>query len=67
MKSADVSTMNAKKETASTIHAERAFASAKIEGMLKCNKAAVEQERNGKNATISLKDEFLRQLLLGCF
>jgi hypothetical protein len=48
--------MNAKKETASIIHAERAFASAKIEGMLKCNKAAVEQERNGNKATIALKD-----------
>jgi hypothetical protein len=31
MKSVDVSTMNAKKETASIIHAERDFASAKIE------------------------------------
>jgi hypothetical protein len=46
MKSVDVSTMNAKKETASIIHAERIFASAKIEGMLKRNKATVEQERN---------------------
>ena len=35
MKSVDVSTMNAKKETASIIHAEHAFASAKIEGPLK--------------------------------
>ncbi len=52
----DVSTMNAKKETATIIHAERAFASAKIEGMLKCNKAAVEQERNGNKAAITLKD-----------
>jgi hypothetical protein len=67
MKSVDVSTMNAKKETASIIHAECAFASAKIEGMLKCNKAAVEQERNGKNTTIALKDDFLHQLLLGRF
>jgi hypothetical protein len=47
MKSVDVSTMNPKKETASIIHVEHAFASAKIEGMLKRNKAAVEQERNG--------------------
>jgi hypothetical protein len=67
MKSVYVSTMNAKKETASIIHAERAFASAKIEGLLKRNKAAVEQERNGNNATITLKDEFLHQLLLGAF
>ncbi len=59
MKSVDVSTMNAKKETASIIHAEHAFASAKIEGMLKCNKAAVEQERNGDKATIALKDSLL--------
>ncbi len=59
--------MSAKKETASTIHAERAFASAKIEGMLNCNKVTMEQEQNGNNATISLKDEFLRQLLLGHF
>jgi hypothetical protein len=35
MKSVDVSTMNAKKETASIIYAEHAFASAKIEGPLK--------------------------------
>jgi hypothetical protein len=40
--SVDVSTMNTKKETATMIHAERAFTSAKIEGMLKRNKAAVE-------------------------
>ncbi len=59
MKSVDVSTMNAKKETASIIHAERAFASAKIEGMLKCIKAAVEQECNGNKATIALKDSLL--------
>jgi hypothetical protein len=44
MKSVDVSTMNAKKETASIIHAECTFASAKIEQTLKCNKAAVEQQ-----------------------
>jgi hypothetical protein len=48
-KSVDVSTMNAKKKTATMIHAERTFASAKIEGMLKCNKAAMEQERNRKS------------------
>jgi hypothetical protein len=59
MKSVDVLTMNAKKETASIIHAERAFASAKIEGMLKRNKAAMEQERNGSKATIALKDSLL--------
>ncbi len=59
MKSVDVSTMNAKKETASIIHAEHAFASAKIEGMLKCNKAAVEQERSGNKATIALIDSLL--------
>jgi hypothetical protein len=59
MKSVDVSTMNAKKETASIIHAERAFASAQIEGMLKRNKAAVEQERNENKATIALKDSLL--------
>ncbi len=41
------------------IHAERAFASAKIEGMLKCNKAAMERERNGNKATIALKDSLL--------
>jgi hypothetical protein len=58
-KSVDVSTMNAKKETATMIHAERAFASAKIEGMLKCNKAAVEHKRNGNKATIALKDSLL--------
>ncbi len=57
----DVSTMNARKETATIIHAERAFASAKIEGMLKRNKAAVEQERNGKKATIALKDSLPSQ------
>jgi hypothetical protein len=56
MKSVDVSMMNAKKETASIIHAECAFAPAKIEEMLKRNKAAVEQERNGNKATITLKD-----------
>jgi hypothetical protein len=55
----DVSTMNAKKETATIIHAERAFASAKIEGMLKRNKAAMEQECNGNKATIALKDSLL--------
>ncbi len=59
MKSANVTTMNAKKETASIIHAERTFASAKIEGMLKRNKAAVEQEHNGNKATIALKDSLL--------
>ncbi len=59
MKSVDVSTMNAKKETAPIIHAERAFAPAKIEEMLKCNKAAVEQEYNGNKATIALKDSLL--------
>ena len=58
-KSVDVSMMNAKKETATIIHAEHAFASAKIEGMLKRNKAAVEQERNGNKATITLKDSLL--------
>ncbi len=58
-KSVDVSMMNAKKDTATMIHAERAFASAKIEGMLKRNKAAVEQERNGNKATIALKDSLL--------
>ncbi len=59
MKSVDVSTMNAKKEPASIIHAECTFASAKIEGMLKRNKAAVEQERNGNKATITHKDYLL--------
>jgi hypothetical protein len=59
MKSADVLTMNTKKETASIILAERAFASAKIEGILKCNKAGVEQEHNGNKATIALKDSLL--------
>jgi hypothetical protein len=59
MKSVDVSTMKAKKETASIIHAEHTFASAKIEGMLKRNKAAVEQECNGNKATIALKDSLL--------
>ena len=59
MKSVDVSTMNAKKETASIIHAECTFASAKIEGMFKRNKAAVEQERNSNKATIALKDSLL--------
>jgi hypothetical protein len=58
-KSVDVSTMNAKKETATMIHVECAFASAKIEGMLKRNKAAVEQECNGNKATIALKDSLL--------
>ncbi len=59
MKSVDVSTINSKKETASIIHAEHAFASAKIEGMLKRNKAAMEQERNSNKATIALKDSLL--------
>jgi hypothetical protein len=59
MKSVDVSTMNAKKETASIIHAERVFASVKIEGMLKRNKAAMEQERNSSKGTIALKDSLL--------
>jgi hypothetical protein len=69
-KSVDLSTMNTKKETATMIHAERAFASAKIEGMLKCNKAAIERERNinkaamerernVNKATIALKDSLL--------
>jgi hypothetical protein len=58
-KSVDVSMMNAKKETTTMIHAEHAFASAKIEGMLKRNKAAMEQERNGNKATIALKDSLL--------
>jgi hypothetical protein len=58
-KSVDVSRMNAKKETTTMIHAERAFASAKIEGMLTCSKAAMEQERNGNKATITLKDSLL--------
>ncbi len=57
----DVSMMNAKKETATIIHAERAFASAKIEGMLKRNKAAVEQKRNGNKAIITLKDSLPSQ------
>jgi hypothetical protein len=51
--------MNAKKETTTMIHAERTFASAKIEGMLKHNKAAMEQERNRNKATITLKDSLL--------
>ncbi len=59
MKSEDVSTISTKKETASIILAECAFASAKIEGMLKCNKAAAEQERNGNKATIAHKDSLL--------
>jgi hypothetical protein len=59
MKSVDVSTMNAKKETVSIIHAERAFASAKIEGMLKHNKAAMEQELNSIKAIITHKDSLL--------
>jgi hypothetical protein len=42
-KSVDVLTMNAKKESKSMTHVEHAFASAKIEGMLKHNKAAVEK------------------------
>jgi hypothetical protein len=59
IRSVDVSMMNAKKKTASIIYAEHAFASTKIERMLKRNKAAMEQECNGNKVTIVLKDSLL--------
>jgi hypothetical protein len=41
------------------IHAERAFASAKMEGMLKRHKEAMEREHNVNKTIITLKDSQL--------
>jgi hypothetical protein len=51
-KSVVLSTLNTKKVTASMIHAEPAFASAKMQGMLKQHKEAMEREHN-VNKTIN--------------
>ncbi len=58
-KSVDLSSLNTKKVTASMIHAERAFASAKMEGMLKRHKEAMEREHNVNKTIITLKDSQL--------
>jgi hypothetical protein len=58
-KSVVLSTLNTKKVTASIIHAERAFASAKMQGMLKRHKEAMEQEHNVNKTIITLKDSQL--------
>ena len=41
------------------IHAERAFVSAKMEGMLKRHKEAMEREHNVNKTIITLKDSQL--------
>ena len=41
------------------IHAERAFASAKMQGMLKRHKEAMEREHNVNNTIVTLKDSQL--------
>jgi len=58
-KSVDLSSLNTKKVTASMIHAERAFASAKMEGMLKRHKEAMGREHNVNKTIITLKDSQL--------
>ena len=54
-----LSTLNTTKVTASMIHAERTFASAKMQGMLKQHKEAMEREHNVDKTTVTLKDSQL--------
>ena len=58
-KSVVLSTLNTKKVTASMIHAEHTFASAKMQGMLKRHKEAMEREHNVNKTIVTLKDSQL--------
>jgi hypothetical protein len=58
-KSVVLSTLNIKKVTPSMIHAERTFVSAKMQGMLKRHKEAMEREHNVNKTIVTLKDSQL--------